>query len=97
MILLLRDKQRQVRLPKPHKSMLWHARQICGISLSNRNHAGLIHALQPIWIAGKLMSHHSEHKAILDLLKRLEEDTGWATSWRAEDLKEFWGVFAEEP
>lgn len=92
MIVLLQDKPKEVRLPKSHKSMLWHARQICGISLSNRDHGALIHGLQPIWIAGRLMSHHSEHKAILDFLKRLEEETGWLTSWRIDDLKEFWGV-----
>jgi hypothetical protein len=57
----------------------------------------LVHALQPLWIAGKLMSHHSEHKAILNILKHLEEITGWASSWRAEDLKEFWGVSDDEP
>ena len=97
MILLLQDRPKEIRLPKSHKSMLWHARQICGIALSNSDHGALINALQPIWIAGKLMSHHSEHKALLDTLKRLEEETGWATSWRAKDLQEFWGVCDEGP
>ena len=41
------------------------------------------------------MSHHSEHKSVLDLLKYIEEETGWATSWRAEDLTEFWGICDE--
>ncbi|KEZ41782.1 hypothetical protein SAPIO_CDS6762 [Scedosporium apiospermum] len=96
MILLLQDKPKEIVIPKSRKSMLWHARQICGISLSNSDHGALINALQPIWIAGRLMSHHSEHKAILDTLKYIEETTGWATSWRAKDLKEFWGVCDEE-
>ncbi|CAK7198462.1 hypothetical protein SEUCBS139899_001123 [Sporothrix eucalyptigena] len=96
MILLLRDKPKEITLPKSHKSMLWHARQICGISLSNSDHGALVNALQPIWIAGRLMSHHSEHKAILDIFEHLEEQTGWATSWRAKDLKEFWGVCDED-
>lgn len=96
MILLLQDKPKEIRVPKSCKSMLWHARQICGISISNSDHGALINALQPIWIAAKLMSHPSEHKAILDLLNRLEESTGWATSWCAADLKEFWGVWDDE-
>lgn len=37
------------------------------------------------------MSHCSEHEAIVDTLTRIERETGWATAWRVEDLKEFWG------
>ena len=48
-------------------------------------------ALQPLWLAGKVMSHHSEHAAIIETLSRIERETGWATAWRVEDLKEFWG------
>jgi hypothetical protein len=92
MLLLLQDKPKEIRIPKSHKSTIWHARQLCGIAVSNDNHGALINALQPLWIAGKLMSHRSEHMAILAALERLEKQTGWATSWRAEDLKEFWGV-----
>ncbi|KIV88819.1 hypothetical protein PV10_08457 [Exophiala mesophila] len=96
MILLLQHKPKEIRLPRSPRTMLWHARQICGISLSNSDHGALVNALQPIWIAGKLMSYRREHKVILDLLKFIEEETGWATSWRAEDLKEFWGIYDEQ-
>lgn len=37
------------------------------------------------------MSHHSEHTAIIETLARIERETGWATAWRVEDLKDFWG------
>jgi NADH:ubiquinone oxidoreductase subunit E len=37
------------------------------------------------------MSHESEQKAILQLLEKIEKQSGWSTKWRAEDLKEFWG------
>jgi hypothetical protein len=50
-------------------------------------------ALQPLWIAGKAMSHYSEHAAIVETLVRIERETGWATAWRVEDLKEFWGEY----
>jgi len=92
MLLLLQDKPKEIRIPKSHKSMIWHARQLCGIAVSNDNHGALINAVQPLWIAGKLMSHRSEHMAILAILERLEREAGWATSWRVQDLKEFWGV-----
>jgi hypothetical protein len=90
-ILMLRHKPSGATItPKPH-SIFWHARQICGISLSNDHHGAWTNAIQPLWIAGQWMSHESEQKAILELLERIEKETGWGTKWRAEDLKEFWG------
>lgn len=38
------------------------------------------------------MSHPSEHRAILKILKRIEDESGWATKWRADELKEYWGA-----
>lgn len=89
-LLMLQEKPKDVRL-KGQRSILWHARQICGISASNHDHGPWINALQPLWISGKLMSHPTEHRIILDLLKRIEKETGWATSWRVQDLREYWG------
>jgi hypothetical protein len=48
--------------------------------------------MQPLWIAGQWMSHPSEHQEILELLERIEKESGWPTQWRADDLKEFWGL-----
>jgi len=42
------------------------------------------------------MSHYSEHEAIVETLVRIERETGWATSWRVEDLKDFWGEYDTE-
>ncbi len=90
-ILMLQNKPRGIRLSKSPKSILWHARQICGIAVSNSDHGARINSLQPLWIAGKIMSHETEHRAIIDLLAQIERDTGWATAWRAEDLRDYWG------
>jgi hypothetical protein len=90
-LLMLQEKPKDVRLGKSHKSIHWHARQICGIATSNRIHGPWINALQPLWIAGKVMSHPIEHRLILETLACIEKQTGWATSWRAEHLKEYWG------
>jgi hypothetical protein len=90
-ILMLRHKPSGITVtPKPN-SIFWHARQICGISISNDDHAAWTNAIQPLWIAGQWMSHESEQKAILQLLEKIEKLSGWSTKWRAEDLKEFWG------
>jgi hypothetical protein len=90
-LLMLQEKPKDVRLEKGTKSILWHARQICGIAASNYSHGPWINALQPLWIAGKIMSHASEHRAILEILSTIERETGWAAAWRAQDLKEYWG------
>ncbi|KAL4739862.1 fungal-specific transcription factor domain-containing protein [Aspergillus similis] len=90
-LLLLQRKPKTLSLARRPKSVLWHARQICAISASNAHHGCWTNALQPLWVAGKVMSHHSEHGAIVETLTRIERETGWATAWRVEDLREFWG------
>lgn len=90
-MLMLQHKPRGIALARSPKSILWHARQICGIAISNSDHGASINGLQPLWIAGKIMSHETEHQAILDVLTRIEKDTGWATAWRSDDLKDYWG------
>ncbi|KAL4922364.1 hypothetical protein BDW62DRAFT_197044 [Aspergillus aurantiobrunneus] len=90
-LLLLQRKPKTLPLVRRPKSVLWHARQICAISASNSHHGCWTNALQPLWIAGKVMSHHSEHAAIVETLTRIERETGWATAWRVEDLRDFWG------
>lgn len=90
-ILMLQNQPPKIRLnPKP-RSILWHARQICAISMSNDDHGAWTNSIQPLWIAGRCMSHPAEHKAILELLAKIEVVSGWSTKWRADDLKEFWG------
>lgn len=91
-LLMLQERPKDFRLSASHRSILWHARQVCGIAMSNCHHGAWINALQPLWIAGKIMSHISEHRAILELLARIERESGWATAWRMQDLKDYWGL-----
>ncbi|KAK9311190.1 hypothetical protein V1524DRAFT_443283 [Lipomyces starkeyi] len=91
-ILLMQNKPRSIKISRGIPSILSHAKQICAISLSNTHHGCWNNALQPLWIAGRLMSHHSEHVTILQLLNTIEKNTGWAMNWRGEDLKEWWGM-----
>lgn len=94
-ILMLQNQPPGVRLsPKP-RSILWHARQVCAISISNNHHGAWTNGIQPLWIAGRCMSHPAEHRAILELLDKIERESGWGTRWRAIDLKEYWGDLGE--
>jgi hypothetical protein len=90
-LLMLKEKPEGLKIQRKQKSTFWHARQICAISESNTHHGAWTNSVQPIWIAGKVMSHPSEHRAILNILERIECETGWVTSWRREDLKSWWG------
>lgn len=80
--------------PKP-MSVLWHASGSAASAAasvtSNEHNAAWTNGLQPLWIAGKCVSHREEHKAILNMLEMIERQSGWKTSWRAEDLNEHWG------
>lgn len=94
-VLMLQHKPGGVDLiPRP-RSILWHARRIIGISQSNTHHGCWTNSLQPLWIAGRLFSSRTEHREILALLRRIEKESGWATEWRADDLREWWGDLEE--
>ncbi|RBQ96796.1 hypothetical protein VDGD_00765 [Verticillium dahliae] len=95
-LLMLQNRPPGLRLAPRPRSALWHARRICGISMTNHHHGAWTNSIQPLWIAGRCMSHPAEHAAILELLGRIERESGWGTKWRADDLKDFWGDLGED-
>lgn len=88
-LLMLQAKPNDVRV-RGQRSIFWHARQAIGISVSNLSHSAWTNALQPIYFAGKIMSSRAEHQVVLETLAEIERTTGFATQWRAQDLKEYW-------
>ncbi|UPX18534.1 uncharacterized protein EKO05_0008831 [Ascochyta rabiei] len=90
-ILMLQHKPSSMMRSPRARSILWHARQICAISITNHHHGAWTNSIQPLWIAGQWLSNPSEQQAILDVLERIEKETGWGTKWRVKDLKTFWG------
>ncbi|KAF3008294.1 hypothetical protein E8E14_004798 [Neopestalotiopsis sp. 37M] len=87
-------------MPKPLKltmnfgttgSTLWHAKRICGITLANPHHGCINNAIQPLWLAGRLLSHRSEHEIVVRLIWNIEATTGWGSCWRIPDLESAWG------
>jgi hypothetical protein len=77
--------------PGQQWSAIWHAKMVCGISLTNPHSGCLNNAIQPLWVAGRLLSHESEHVLVAKLIRSIESMTGWATSWRISDLETEWG------
>ena len=90
-ILLLENKPDDIEIAKSHKSILWHARQTCGIVAENQDHGSWISGIRPLWVAGKVMANDAEHQSIVDMLVKIERATGWRTAWYAESLKQHWG------
>ncbi|EJT78437.1 hypothetical protein GGTG_03538 [Gaeumannomyces tritici R3-111a-1] len=75
-------------------SAIYHAKRVCGISQTNLHQGCLNNAIQPLWIAGRLLSHPTEHSVIVKLLRNIEATTGWGTCWRIPDLEAAWGYQA---
>ena len=80
----------------PCKSRVWQARRVCGISLTNLHRGCLNNAVQPLFVAGKLLSYRSEHVATVKLIRNIEETTGWGAGWRLKDLERAWGYDRNE-
>ncbi|KAF7560849.1 hypothetical protein G7046_g3287 [Stylonectria norvegica] len=78
-------------LPASHSSAVWHAHRICGISWSNPHRGSLINAIQPLYVAGRLLSHPDEHLEVARILKLIDRITGWGALWRVRDLELEWG------
>lgn len=90
-IMLLEMRPREVPAPLSQGSAIWHARRVCGISLTNPHRASLINAIQPLFVAGRLLTHASEHVQVAKLFNIIEKTTGWGALWRLRDLETLWG------
>ncbi|CAI6334422.1 unnamed protein product [Periconia digitata] len=91
-LLLSANPQRKALLEQSStSSMLWHAKRICGISTTNPHEGCLNNAIQPLWIAGRLLSHSSEQALVVKTIRHIEAMTGWTATWRVRDLEQTWG------
>ena len=94
--ILMLDIRPNTPLPTPQSSPVWHARRICGISWTNPHRASLINAIQPLYLAGRLLTHPSEQLQVARLFKIIDRSTGWGALWRLRDLEVEWGYKAGE-
>lgn len=95
------DRETETRNP------VWHARELCGLSITNATHAGWVNQVHPLYIAGQVFgsttgktdavpagkdeNYAPEKIALLEHLAKIERETGWQTSGRAADLRRLWG------
>lgn len=67
-----------------------HSREIIGISLARLDDAVRIHSVQPIFTAGQCFHDPRERQVVVNLLRDIETDIGWATDYRVRQLAEQW-------
>jgi hypothetical protein len=73
-----------------------HSHQICSIALGRPEGSVRIHQVQPLFVAGQCMTGSRERRVVLDLLRGIESDLGWATEYRVQQLLKEWD-WPEEP
>ncbi|KAI9724777.1 MAG: hypothetical protein M1812_000053 [Candelaria pacifica] len=71
--------------------ILYHSREICGIALSRPEGSVRIHSLQPLFVAGQCLTESHERKIVLNMIRSIETDLGWATEYRVKQLLAEWG------
>ena len=68
-----------------------HSHEICGIALGRPEGSVRIHQVQPLFVAGQCMHEDRERQIVLDILRGIEADLGWATDYRMKQLVKDWG------
>ena len=66
-----------------------------GIACARPEASVRVHSTQPLFVAGQCLTHHRERKVILDLLRGIERDLGWATEYRVQQLIREWDWVAD--
>ncbi|KAG4027485.1 hypothetical protein MFRU_029g00090 [Monilinia fructicola] len=69
----------------------YHSHEICGMALGRPEGSVRIHQVQALFVAGQCLTDTKERKVILDLLRGIETDLGWATDYRVKQLVKDWG------
>ncbi|KAF2691684.1 hypothetical protein K458DRAFT_325223 [Lentithecium fluviatile CBS 122367] len=67
-----------------------HSREIVGISLGRSDEAVRIHSVQPLFTAGQCLNDPKERQVVINLLRDIEGDIGWATEYRVKQLIGQW-------
>ncbi|OAX85178.1 hypothetical protein ACJ72_00445 [Emergomyces africanus] len=68
----------------------FHTHEICGISMSRPDASARIHSVQPLFVAGQCLTEARARRTILQLLRGIEHDLGWATEYRVQRLLREW-------
>ncbi|KAL7815856.1 hypothetical protein V8C26DRAFT_401786 [Trichoderma gracile] len=68
------------------REALRHAREICGISLTNPPNSVRVHSVQALFVAGQVFTDSRDLEVVVELLSGIERDLGWTTSHHASRI-----------
>ncbi|KAL7929784.1 hypothetical protein V8C35DRAFT_175973 [Trichoderma chlorosporum] len=71
---------------RSEREALRHAREICGISLTNPPDSVRVHSVQALFVAGQVFTDAQDLQVVLRLLSGIERDLGWTTSHHASRI-----------
>jgi hypothetical protein len=74
-----------------------HARKLISIAVGVPQYSVKVHMLQPLYIAGGCLSDDSDRKRLVELLEKMEWETGIATGYRVQELLREWGTPFSHP
>ncbi|EKD20866.1 Zn(II)2Cys6 transcription factor [Drepanopeziza brunnea f. sp. 'multigermtubi' MB_m1] len=78
------------------KEIRYHAHEICGIALARPDGSVRINQVQAMFVAGQCLTETRERQVVLEILRDIETDLGWATDYRVQKLLSEWG-WNQEP
>lgn len=67
-----------------------HSREIVGISLAQSDDATRVFSVHTLFTAGQCLGDARERQVVIDLLRDIETDVGYATEYRSRQLIEQW-------
>ena len=83
-----------------HSYEIWYVKCSCnwsaslmvssGIAMSGLEPSARVHSLQPLFVAGQCMTKSRERKIVVQMLRSIEADLGWATEYRVQQLFKEW-------
>lgn len=81
-----------------------HAKEIVTMALGRADEGARVHSVQPLWTAGLVLGGDIGddgvvsgeaalwRRVIVEQLRAIEKDMGWATEYRVQNLLELWGL-----
>ncbi|KAI1737919.1 hypothetical protein F4680DRAFT_460241 [Xylaria scruposa] len=72
------------------KQAMYHAKQICSISLASPTDPVRINSVHALFVAGQVFHKSEEQSVVLHLLSDIEHDLGWTTSYYIKRLVNEW-------
>ncbi|KAJ5087096.1 hypothetical protein NUU61_008403 [Penicillium alfredii] len=72
------------------KEVEYRSREVCGIALGRPQGGVRIYMIPLLYAVGQCLETPDEHRIIVDLLRGIEADLGWATEYAVQKLQAVW-------